>query len=369
MSTPPAVDVSVDVEHLEHHQQNSAKLMDFFRLRAVQERNAIVRSVLHGGDPIVLWPGMEPNDFRGPPPIQAPVFTSSSGPPNHSDSASSQPFHQHSTNYRSFNRRYNQQNSTYQHTNYNRQRSYVSNNRSMEFQRSGNIQHQNNFGSSNWHKYRQSFVIHRHPTNFEYPPPPIIQRSFRSTEQSANRRNGQPTQQSNGTNNRTLSFTDQTIIRELRQVRRISYVELLDRTTKAVSNFCTVDEKQFRSSMDRLVNEGLVKQMASSVAIGLGRKQSAGAKGRLMCDGKPESNVLVKMYDDDRGLDLDDHLATTRTDKDGYFELSGSAHEFTTLDPKLNIYHDCHDKLMVTCNVPKRNIVPFYSHAKESFRS
>ncbi|KAI6204794.1 Transthyretin-like family-containing protein [Aphelenchoides besseyi] len=83
-----------------------------------------------------------------------------------------------------------------------------------------------------------------------------------------------------------------------------------------------------------------------SVAIGLGRKQSAGAKGRLMCDGKPESNVLVKMYDDDRGLDLDDHLATTRTDKDGYFELSGSAHEFTTLDPKLNIYHDCHDKLM-----------------------
>ncbi|KAI6231777.1 hypothetical protein M3Y95_00417300 [Aphelenchoides besseyi] len=263
MSTLSAVEVTV--EHLEHHQQNTAKLMAFFHQREIQERNAIVRSVLHGGDPIVLWPGMEPNEFKEPPPLQTPVFTSSSGPPSHSDSASSQPFHQQTTYYRSFSRRSNKQYSMYQNSyqsNYNRQRSFVNNNRSGGFPRSDNTQHQNNFAAStsNWHNSRQSFVIHRHPTNFEYPPPPIVSRSFRSAEQPVNRRNGQSTQQSNGTNNRTLSVTEQMIIRELRQVRRISYVELLDRTTKAVSNFCTVDEKQFHTSMDRLVNEGLVKQ-------------------------------------------------------------------------------------------------------------
>ncbi|KAI6230372.1 Transthyretin-like family protein [Aphelenchoides fujianensis] len=69
-------------------------------------------------------------------------------------------------------------------------------------------------------------------------------------------------------------------------------------------------------------------------SIGLGRKQAAGARGRLMCDGKPASGVLVKLYDDDRGIDLDDHMATTNTDANGRFELSGHSHEFTTIDPK-----------------------------------
>lgn len=38
-----------------------------------------------------------------------------------------------------------------------------------------------------------------------------------------------------------------------------------------------------------------------------------------------------------RGLDLDDHMATTHTDQDGYFELHGHSHEFSTIDPKVNI--------------------------------
>lgn len=33
----------------------------------------------------------------------------------------------------------------------------------------------------------------------------------------------------------------------------------------------------------------------------VGRTQAAGAKGYLTCNGKPESGVLVKLYDDDRG--------------------------------------------------------------------
>uniref|UniRef100_A0A0N5AY66 Transthyretin-like family protein n=1 Tax=Syphacia muris TaxID=451379 RepID=A0A0N5AY66_9BILA len=81
----------------------------------------------------------------------------------------------------------------------------------------------------------------------------------------------------------------------------------------------------------------------------VGRIQSAGVKGTLLCKGKPASNVLVKLYDDDRvklsGLDTDDLMASGKTDSRGYFELNGWDAEFTTIDPKLNIYHDCEDGL------------------------
>uniref|UniRef100_A0A915E729 Transthyretin-like protein 5 n=1 Tax=Ditylenchus dipsaci TaxID=166011 RepID=A0A915E729_9BILA len=80
-------------------------------------------------------------------------------------------------------------------------------------------------------------------------------------------------------------------------------------------------------------------------AIGIGRKQSAGIKGELVCDGKPAAGVKVKLYDDDRGLDADDLLASGKTDRSGHFELEGYTHEITTIDPKLNIYHDCNDGL------------------------
>lgn len=41
-------------------------------------------------------------------------------------------------------------------------------------------------------------------------------------------------------------------------------------------------------------------------AIGglVGRTQAAGAKGYLTCNGKPESGVLIKLYDDDRGTEF-----------------------------------------------------------------
>uniref|UniRef100_A0AC34QFW2 Transthyretin-like family protein n=1 Tax=Panagrolaimus sp. JU765 TaxID=591449 RepID=A0AC34QFW2_9BILA len=85
--------------------------------------------------------------------------------------------------------------------------------------------------------------------------------------------------------------------------------------------------------------------VAVASAIGLGRKQSAGVRGQLVCEGKPASNVKVKLYDDDRGIDTDDLMASGRTDSQGRFELSGYTYEFTTIDPKLNVYHDCNDGL------------------------
>ncbi|VDK53423.1 unnamed protein product [Anisakis simplex] len=78
----------------------------------------------------------------------------------------------------------------------------------------------------------------------------------------------------------------------------------------------------------------------------IGRTQSAGVKGILMCNNKPASKVKVKLYDDDRGIDTDDLLAQGKTDSRGYFELQGYTKEITTIDPKVNIYHDCDDYLV-----------------------
>ncbi|KAM3724750.1 Transthyretin-like protein [Dirofilaria immitis] len=64
-----------------------------------------------------------------------------------------------------------------------------------------------------------------------------------------------------------------------------------------------------------------------------------------MCNDKPAANVKVKLYDDDRGIDADDLLEADSTDSTGYFELQGYTDEITTIDPKLNIYHDCEDGL------------------------
>uniref|UniRef100_A0A1I7SK88 Transthyretin-like family protein n=1 Tax=Bursaphelenchus xylophilus TaxID=6326 RepID=A0A1I7SK88_BURXY len=80
----------------------------------------------------------------------------------------------------------------------------------------------------------------------------------------------------------------------------------------------------------------------------IGSTQSAGAKGKLTCNGKPLSGVLIKLYDDDRGLDTDDFMGKTKTDSEGYFELQGHSDEISSIDPKINIYHDCDDSWTVS---------------------
>uniref|UniRef100_A0AC35ER33 Uncharacterized protein n=1 Tax=Panagrolaimus sp. PS1159 TaxID=55785 RepID=A0AC35ER33_9BILA len=92
------------------------------------------------------------------------------------------------------------------------------------------------------------------------------------------------------------------------------------------------------------------------LGIGLGRTQSAGVRGQLVCDGKPATNVKVKLYDDDRGIDTDDLMASGKTDGSGHFDLQGYTHEFTTIDPKINIYHDCNDGLTVCDGKPATNV-------------
>ncbi|GMT17971.1 hypothetical protein PFISCL1PPCAC_9268, partial [Pristionchus fissidentatus] len=81
------------------------------------------------------------------------------------------------------------------------------------------------------------------------------------------------------------------------------------------------------------------------LAAAVGFDQSAAAVGQLLCNGRPASGVLVKMYDDDTGPDLDDFMGEGRTDGNGRFSLRGTTDEALTIDPKINIYHDCNDRL------------------------
>uniref|UniRef100_A0A0K0D5B3 Transthyretin-like family protein n=1 Tax=Angiostrongylus cantonensis TaxID=6313 RepID=A0A0K0D5B3_ANGCA len=78
----------------------------------------------------------------------------------------------------------------------------------------------------------------------------------------------------------------------------------------------------------------------------LGRDQSASVKGQLMCDGRPAVGVKVKLWDVDR-TDIDDLMDEKYTDTNGQFFLSGWTKEYTTIDPKLSIYHDCNDGIKV----------------------
>jgi len=79
-----------------------------------------------------------------------------------------------------------------------------------------------------------------------------------------------------------------------------------------------------------------------SEALTLGHPQSISVKGKLLCNGKPEPKVKVKLYDED-DMDPDDLMAEGRTDANGTFHLSGSEWETTTIDPKVMVYHDCED--------------------------
>lgn len=41
-------------------------------------------------------------------------------------------------------------------------------------------------------------------------------------------------------------------------------------------------------------------------------------------------------------------MAEMLSDKDGYFKMSGNDTEWSRIDPKLNIYHNCEDENVVS---------------------
>uniref|UniRef100_A0A183BXX2 Transthyretin-like family protein n=1 Tax=Globodera pallida TaxID=36090 RepID=A0A183BXX2_GLOPA len=54
------------------------------------------------------------------------------------------------------------------------------------------------------------------------------------------------------------------------------------------------------------------------------------------------------MYDTDH-FTLDDWMAQSKTDAYGRFKLTGFANEFTHINPKLNVYHNCNNDLSLHC--------------------
>jgi len=78
----------------------------------------------------------------------------------------------------------------------------------------------------------------------------------------------------------------------------------------------------------------------------------------------------VKLFDHDRGPDLDDKMGETKTDKKGRFQVSGKTTEITTIDVQLKIYHDCDDNMpcqrLVIFNIPD-SFVTFGSTPKKIF--
>ncbi|CAJ0605732.1 unnamed protein product [Cylicocyclus nassatus] len=78
---------------------------------------------------------------------------------------------------------------------------------------------------------------------------------------------------------------------------------------------------------------------SSLALLGIGSTQSVAVTGRLICNGRPASDVKVKLYE--KELTFDVKMDEGRTNGNGEFRLSGSKTEITTIDPKVNIYHKC----------------------------
>ncbi|CAI4222464.1 unnamed protein product [Auanema sp. JU1783] len=72
------------------------------------------------------------------------------------------------------------------------------------------------------------------------------------------------------------------------------------------------------------------------------RLQSAAVKGKLLCNGKPYEKARLKFYEVDPVKDT--LMAEGLSNGQGTFELHGKDTEWTTIDPKLNIYHNCEDE-------------------------
>ncbi|XGW09534.1 hypothetical protein V3C99_011653 [Haemonchus contortus] len=73
-------------------------------------------------------------------------------------------------------------------------------------------------------------------------------------------------------------------------------------------------------------------------------KQGVAVRGTLKCGPVAMNHTKVRIVDIDYGIDPDDTLDEQRTDAEGRFEVSGTTHELTPIDPVLYIWHECLDE-------------------------
>ncbi|KAE9418405.1 hypothetical protein Angca_009621 [Angiostrongylus cantonensis] len=87
------------------------------------------------------------------------------------------------------------------------------------------------------------------------------------------------------------------------------------------------------------------------------RKQGVAVRGQLLCGLRAANNTKVRIVDIDYGLDPDDTLDEKRVDESGRFELSGTTHELTPIDPVLYIWHECRDE-KTPCSRKIKLVIP-----------
>ncbi|GMR38984.1 hypothetical protein PMAYCL1PPCAC_09179, partial [Pristionchus mayeri] len=90
------------------------------------------------------------------------------------------------------------------------------------------------------------------------------------------------------------------------------------------------------------------------------RVQGVSVTGKLICNGKPYENAKIKLYDENLALP-DRFLAEVKTKADGTYSIAGNTTRYFTIDPKLNIYHNCNDETVegwrkVQIRIPKEYI-------------
>ncbi|CAI4230564.1 unnamed protein product [Auanema sp. JU1783] len=78
-----------------------------------------------------------------------------------------------------------------------------------------------------------------------------------------------------------------------------------------------------------------------AISMAIGFSQSVQVVGKLMCHDEPAKNVKLKLYE--KGVVFDSFMAEDKTDSNGEFKLSGTETEISSIDPQVNIYHDCDD--------------------------
>uniref|UniRef100_A0A914D6H8 Transthyretin-like family protein n=1 Tax=Acrobeloides nanus TaxID=290746 RepID=A0A914D6H8_9BILA len=98
----------------------------------------------------------------------------------------------------------------------------------------------------------------------------------------------------------------------------------------------------------------------SDALLGIGSFQTINVHGSLTCDGKPAKDVLVKLYDVNKIIP-DNLLGEIKSNSSGKFAIKGEINDITKMDPKVNIYTDCHVGVLrctkkVEINVPHRAI-------------
>ncbi|KAK6027126.1 Transthyretin-like family protein [Ostertagia ostertagi] len=93
--------------------------------------------------------------------------------------------------------------------------------------------------------------------------------------------------------------------------------------------------------------------------------QSTAVQGKLLCNGKPYEKARLKLYEVDP---LKDTLMDEAfSDKDGHFKLKGNDTEWSKIDPKLNIYHNCEDEKVVRVRVSSN--LPTVSHPSRRLKT